>query len=78
MMAWYIVLTDNEGKLLVAYSVEQNDTCDGRLLYDSNTGEMTILRKCTNERPHGMYGPIRARLREHKYQVGKKHFVAIG
>ena len=78
MMAWYIVLIETEDKLVVAYSVENNDTCDGRLVFDKHTYEMNIVQECSNEGNHGMYGPIRGRLMNHRYQVGKKMFVAIG
>ena len=78
MIAWFIVLTETDKEILLGYSVEDNDSCDGRISFDKRTWQMTLIKQCSNEKPHGMYGPIRGRLMRKEYQYNKKNVVAIG
>lgn len=78
MIAWFIVLLETENKIFVAYSVEQNDTCDGRLIYNKDSDTYSIIKECYNEGYHGMFGPIVSKLRNGQFTINKKICIAIG
>lgn len=78
MIAWFIVLLKTEDEILLGYSIEDNDSCDGQISFNKRTWEMTLIKQCSNEKPHGMYGPIKGRLMRKQYRTDKKNFVAIG
>ena len=80
-MRWYVKKqTENNERILINYSYEKNDKCDGLLRYDKISEKITIERMSDGADEFAtkwlfshIYG-----LLEKKELTEKKHMVAIG
>lgn len=48
MVGWCKLLEDTQNKLKIAYSLEEDKSCDGLLIYDKITKEIDIQKKPEN------------------------------
>lgn len=44
MYGWCKLISDNANEMEIAYSLGKNNSCDGKLIFNKNTREMTIAR----------------------------------
>ena len=80
MVSWYKLIDETVDKMTIAYSLEENQNCDGVLIFDKNTQEMSVV-KATSGKYAGLVkhyiGTVRSRIRK-GMEVGKKYMVATG
>ena len=62
-MNWHVkLLKEDDDSLLIAYSYERNDTCDGLLRYDKKNGAISIEKMSDGADEFGtrwLFGPLR-------------------
>ena len=48
MYGWCKLINDDEKQIEVAYSLGKNNSCDGKLIFDKKTKEVTIAKLSTD------------------------------
>jgi len=80
MYGWCKLLEENDKTMLIGYSWQSDDTCDGRLKYDKTTKEMKLEKlSISADKDDTSYFicPLRSRIRKGMV-VGKRYMVATG
>ena len=80
MYGWCKLINENVESMTIAYSFGKNEACDGELIYDKNTKEMSIS-KLSNGASEILTKyficPLRNRMRK-GMELGKRYMVATG
>ena len=80
MYGWCKLTNENEHKMEIAYSLGKNNTCDGKLIFDKITKEMTIAKLATGAEEvltKAFICPLRSRMRE-GLTLGKLDMIMTG
>ncbi len=80
MYGWYKLLKETDTEMLIGYSWERDKSCDGRLIFNKETKEMTIDKLSGSaDKSQTIYliCPIGIRVRN-GIELGKLGMVATG
>ena len=66
MVGWCKLLEETQDKLKIAYSLEEDKSCDGLLLYNKSTKKIEVQKKPANKdwMTSFFICPLRSRMRE--------------
>ena len=66
MVGWCKLLEETQNKLKIAYSLEEDKSCDGLLIYDKITKEIEVQKKPENREWMTPFFicPLRSRMRK--------------
>lgn len=80
MNGWCKFITDDKQKIIVNYSLEDNDACDGELSFDKNTQEIKVLHLsngATIALTNHFICSLRGRIRR-GFELNKLYYLAVG
>ncbi len=80
MNGWCKFTAEDEGGLVIIYSLEDNSSCDGMLFFDKDTKELSIIalsRGATEELTKHFMCSVRGRMRR-GYELNKLYYLAVG
>ena len=78
IIGWCQLKEETEASMLIAYSLNNNQSCDGELLYDKNTQQVTIKKLSEGSSEYWtkhFMGPLRSRIRK-GMESPKKYMIA--
>ena len=80
MYGWCKLLEENDNEMIISYSWQENKNCDGKLIYNKNTKEVTVSNFASgigkNETDYFIC-PLRSRVRR-GMEIGKRYMIATG
>ena len=80
MYGWLKLLEDTADKMVIGYSWQENDACDGVLTYSKATKDVTIDKLSSGAgsfETNYLICPIRSRIKK-GLELGKRYMVATG
>lgn len=80
MNGWCKFVTKDEQKIIVRYSLEENNTCDGELSLDQKTQEIKILHLAsgaTIASTNHFICSVRGRIRR-GFELNKLYYLGVG
>ena len=80
MNGWCKFIINAEQKIIVCYSLEENNTCDGELSLDQKTQEIKILRLAsgaTTALTNHFICSVRGRIRR-GFELNKLYYLCVG
>ena len=80
MNGWCKFVNEDEQKIIVRYSLEENNTCDGELTLDKKTQEIEILRLASGATialTNHFICSVRGRIRS-GFEFNKLYYLAVG
>ena len=80
MNGWCKFTAEDADGLVILYSLENNQSCDGMLFFDKNTKEVSITalsRGATEELTKHFICAVRGRIRR-GYELKKLYYLAVG
>ena len=80
MYGWCKLLEDRNNNMLIGYSWQRDNSCDGRLNFNKITREVTIEKLSSSADEHEtsyFICPLRSRIRK-GMEIGKRYMVATG
>lgn len=80
MYGWCKLIEENENEMIIGYSWESDKTCDGRLVFNKHTKEMSV-EKISVGADEGatsyLICPLRSKIRK-GLELGRRYIVATG
>ena len=78
IVGWCQLKEETDNHMLIAYSLNYNQSCDGELLYDKSTQLVTIKKMSEGSTEYWtkhFIGPLRSRIRK-GIELKKKYMIA--
>ena len=80
MNGWCVFVSEKAQVLTIGYSLEENTACDGRLAFDKDTQEMTVLKlshSATKVQTEQFICSVRGRIRR-GFEFNKRYYLPVG